>query len=458
MTTTENTMSDHTIKKGYNIRITGEPDAFLEQGEFPRRVALKPADFRGITPVLLVKTGDRVTTGTPLFHDKSVPDVVFTSPAGGKVCEIRRGARRMIEAVVVETDGRETARLGVHRGKTSYRDRDDIVAALLATGLFPLLRRRPYAGIAVPGEIPRDIFISALNTAPLSPDPNVIVREREEYFQKGLDILARLTTGKVHLSVEKDRHDLSPAYTMARGVELHRFNPLHPAGNTGVQIHHISPVRGPEDIVWYATPQGVIHIGRFFSTGRLSFETVVAVTGEGAPRRTCLRTVTGASVESLTGPVDESEKLRFISGDILTGTAAGYGGFTGFYDNMITVLPEARGAEFLGWLSPGLKKESVSSTFLSRLLPGKNFSLSTNRNGGIRAFVATGVYEKVLPMNIYPLFLLKSILAEDIEEMEKLGICEVAEEDFALCEFVCPSKIGIQDIIRRGIELMVKEA
>jgi Na+-transporting NADH:ubiquinone oxidoreductase subunit A len=449
---------DFRLKRGYNIRVLGEAKPEIEQAAYPGRVALKPNDFIGLKARIAVDVGDRVRIGTPLFHERNDEKIVFTSPASGRVIEIRRGEKRVIQGIVVETDGKRTRdKLGLTRGKLSSTSRDSIIEILLKTGLFPCIRQRPFAKIANPADEPRDIFISAMDTGPLSADPNLIVRGNEDYFQRGLDVMSHLTRGRIHLSVNGNRGDNSPAFVNAKGAEFHRFTGPHPAGTVGVQIHHIAPVRGARDIVWYSSVQSVILIGKLFTTGELSPEITLAVAGSSATKRSYFQSVIGASADSIVGRNMEDGPVRYISGNLLTGTNIGSDGFLGFYDNLITLIPEAENSEFLGWIRPGLRQESRSWSYLSRLFPAGRFMIDTNRNGSERPFVATGLYERVLPMDILPLHLLKSILAEDVEEMEGLGIYEVAEEDFALCEYICPSKVSVQEIIRRGLDLMERE-
>jgi Na+-transporting NADH:ubiquinone oxidoreductase subunit A len=449
---------DFRIKRGYNIRVLGETEPEVEQAAYPGRIALKPNDFIGLKARLSVDVGDRVRIGTPLFHDRNDENIVFTSPASGRVVEIRRGEKRVIQAVVVETDGKRSRdKLDLSRRKLSSASRDSIIEILLNTGLFPCIRQRPFAKIANPSDEPRDIFVSAMNTGPLAADPNLIVRGNERFFQRGLDVILKLTSGRVHLSVDGSRGDNSPAFVNAQGVELHRFIGPHPAGTIGVQIHHIAPIRGARDIVWYCSVQSVILIGKLFTTGELSPEITLAVAGTSATKRKYFQSIIGVSADSIIGRHVTDGPVRYISGDLLTGSNIGSDGFLGFYDNLITLIPEAENSEFLGWIRLGLRRESRSWSYLSRLFPAWRFMIDTNRNGSVRPFVATGLYEKVLPMDILPLHLLKSILAEDVEEMEGLGIYEVAEEEFALCEYICPSKISVQEIIRHGLDLMERE-
>jgi Na+-transporting NADH:ubiquinone oxidoreductase subunit A len=339
--------------------------------------------------------------------------------------------------------------------KPSDMSRDEIITKLLDSGLWPMIRQRPYAIIARPGKVPRDIFISGFDTAPLAPDMDLVVKGNGEDFQEGIDVLKKLTGGTIHLSLNAD-YPADDTFTKARNVELHYFHGPHPAGNPGIQIHHINPVNKGE-IIWYIGPQEVIIIGRLFRKGIYDAQKVVSLTGSEVKKPVYYKVISGASVEPMVKNNVNPGNHRYISGNVLTGTAIKNNGYLGFYDNQITVIPEGDHFEFLGWALPGFKKFSVSRTFLSWLSPGRKYSVDTNYNGSQRAFVMTGEYDKVLPMKIYPVHLIKAILAEDIERMENLGIYEVAEEDFALCEYVCTSKIEVQEIVRQGIELMIKE-
>ncbi len=451
-------MANYRLKKGYDIRIAGGAEEVLERASFPESVGLYPSDFYGMTPKPLVEGGERVRIGTPLWHDRRRESLVVTSPASGTVAEVRRGARRALEAVVLRTDGKQQIAAGTPGPpkRISSSARGDIISALCGTGLFPLIRQRPFGTVADPLAAPRDIFVTAMDTAPLAPDQRIILKKHEQEFQRGIDVLASLTAGRVHLCTGGGTDDAS-AFAGARNVERHRFDGPHPAGNAGVHIHHVAPIRGAGDIVWHCTVQGTILIGRYFLAGAPSFDVTAAVAGPAAAQRRYVETLAGAALSSFAEASDKFPAARFISGNVLTGRNAGADGFLGFGDSLVTIIPEPQKSVFLGWLSPGFSLESFSYSFISRLMPRRRFALDSNRNGSVRAFVATGIYERLLPMDILPSFLLKSILADDIEEMEKLGILEVAPEDFALCEYACPSKTDIQRIIRDGIDLMLKE-
>ena len=438
------------LRRGYDIKLAGNSEKKVIQAPFPKNIALKPTDFEGFKPKLLVEKGEIVESGTPLAYDKNNKKIMIIAPVSGKVSEIVRGERRIIEAIVIEPTEKQT-HLDL---KIELQDltKETIIEALLKSGLFLRLIRRPFNKIANPAETPRDIFISAMDTSPLAADSTIILQGNESSFQKGIDVLSNLTSGNVNLSFkQKDK-----VFSEFKNCEPYNFTGPHPAGNAGVQIHHISPIKNANDIVWSCDVQAVIQIGKLFETGKISSEVIVKVAGSNAENKQYYKTVIGAEISSMIGNVKEN--TRIISGNVLTGKKIEHTGFLGFNDNLITIIPEASEPEFLGWLNPGLPKRSWWKTYLAPILsPKKIYTADTNIGGGPRSLVINSVYEEVLPMRILPSYLIKSILAEDIEEMEALGIYEVAEEDFALCEYICPSKTEFQQIIRQGLNLMEKE-
>ncbi len=333
--------------------------------------------------------------------------------------------------------------------------REALVAFLLKSGAWPFLKQRPYGIIANPADQPKAIFISGFDSAPLAPDMDYVLTGEAEAFQKGIDVLRQLT-GKVHLSMN-DQPAATSILQKVKGVEFHTFKGPHPAGNVGVQIHHIAPLN-KGDVVWTIDLQHIVSLGRLFLKGVYDVSKVIALVGSEVKKPRYFRMISGACIKPLHDYINTAGSPRYISGNVLTGTNIGAEGFLGFYDSMISVIPEGDHYEFLGWANPfRMKKFSVSRSYFSWIFPDKEYALDTNINGGQRAFVMNGEYEKVLPMDIYPVYLLKAILAEDIDKMEQLGIYEVVEEDLALCEFVCTSKIDVQDILRKGINLMIKE-
>ena len=325
---------------------------------------------------------------------------------------------------------------------------------MLEAGVWPFIRQRPYSVVANPLDVPKAIFISAFNSAPLAPDNDFIVHGHGELFQLGLDAIAKLTNGVVNLNVS-GKNKASGVFTNSKNVEINTVSGPHPAGNVGIQIHHIDPINKDEKI-WYLEPQSVLIIGSLFKEGIFDPTRVVALAGSQVSKPKYYKTTIGISIKSILTDNSIAENSRFISGDPLTGTQIEEEGYLGFYDDQITVLPEGGDPEFMGWAAPGFNKFSLSRTFTS-WLSNKAYNLNTAINGEHRAFVMSGQYEKVFPMDIYPVHLIKAILVNDIELMENLGIYEVAPEDFALCEFACTSKTDVQKIVREGLDLVQKE-
>ena len=444
------------LRKGLDINLRGKAELRLDDAARAEVYALVPSDFEGVTPKMLVKEGDTVKAGTALFFSKNDPRVLFASPVSGTVKAVIRGEKRRILAVTVAADAEQSCE-AFAAPDTAKCSRAEIVELLLKSGLWPLIMQRPYGIIASPDDTPRDIFVSAFDSAPLAPDYEFALRGETENLRKGFEVLGRLTGGKVHLSQLAGHEWLGKELT---GVELHTFAGKHPAGNVGVQIHHIAPVNKGEK-VWTVNLQDVAIIGRLFREGRMDMTRVVAVAGSEVEAPRYVRAIAGAPVASVAGAVKaqpEGRKVRYISGNVLTGTKVPAEGWLGFYANMVTVIPEGDTYEFMGWAMPRFHKFSVSRAYFSWLCPRKEYTLDTNMNGGERPFVVTGLYEQYLPMDVYPMYLLKACLAGDIDKMENLGIYEVVEEDLALCEFVDPSKTEMQQILREAINLMIKEA
>lgn len=442
------------LRKGLDIRMQGVAEKVLKKPAAPELFALKPPDFHGLMPKLSVKPGREVKIGSPLFFDKQHPEVLFTSPVSGVVKSVNRGERRRILEVVVASDGKQEA-LSFIKGNPQRMKREEIVGNLLHSGVWPMIRQRPFNFVADPDDVPKAIFISLFDTAPLAPDYAFILKGEGKTFQTGINALSMLTNGKVHIGVHPEKSDKEFANTL-ENVMLHYFTGPHPAGNVGVHIHHIDPLNKGE-LVWVVNPQDVLIIGRLFEEGKFDPRRTVALAGSEVKKTGYYETIIGASVTPLIKDNVKDGTLRFISGNVLTGEKIDREGYIGFYDSLISVIPEGKYFEPFGWALPGLKKFSYSRTFFSWLRPRKTYRLDTNLHGGRRAFVLTGLYEKVLPMDIYFLQLIKAILTEDIDLMENLGIYEVVEEDIALCEFIDPSKTEMQSILRNGINVLVKE-
>lgn len=442
------------LKRGLDIRLVGEAEKTVVQVPVGKTCAVVPDSFTGITPKLLVSEGTKVKAGTPLFFDKARPQILFTAPVSGTVAAIRRGERRKILAIEIEADAAiEYEKFPVSAPAKATREK--IVEVLLQSGLWPLIMQRPYGIIASPTDTPKAIFISGFDSAPLAPDMNFVLRDEYDNLAAGIEALKKLTDGKVHLGLRNGENGVLNRLT---GAEQHLFEGPHPAGNVGVQIHHIDPIN-KGDIVWTVDIQNVALIGRLFNTGMADMRRVIAVTGSETQKPQYVSVLPGTVVEHVTAAcgIKDEENVRIIAGNVLTGQKIDVAAYIDMYHNQMTLIPEGYNYELLGWIAPRLHRFSVSHSYFSWLTPKKKYNLDTNLNGGHRALVVTGLYDRYLPMDIYPIYLLKACMAGDIEKMENLGIYEVLPEDFALCEFVDPSKTEMQSIIADGINLMIKE-
>ena len=445
-----------TLKRGLDIPIAGEAAQKIKKAVVPDVVAIKPTDFRGLLPKLLVKEGDSVLAGTPVMADKLTPGIVFSSPVSGTVQAIVRGEKRKLLGIRIKAD--ETQKyvdFGVQKVKDMSADQ--IREALMKSGLWPALIQRPYGVLANPEIRPKAIFVSAFSTAPLAADVDYVLRDEFDNVQTAVNALAKLTDGGVHVSFSSVNYNGTPFHKLENVIQ-HTFTGRHPAGNVGIQIHHISPVRKGET-VWTVSVLMLAAIGRLLNTGKYDMTRRVAVTGPKAVDPSYVTALPGMAMSDISEFYDNSaDDIRFISGDVLTGTNVGKDGFLGFYDNQVTLIKEGREYEMFGWAKPFRSHLfSASHTYFSWLTPNRRYDMDTNLHGGVRAFLMNDVYGKVLPMDIFPVYLTKACIAGDIDKMEKYGIYEVLEEDLALCEYVCPSKIDIQAIISDGISLMMKE-
>jgi Na+-transporting NADH:ubiquinone oxidoreductase subunit A len=438
------------IKKGLNINLVGEAKKEISDID-AGRYAIKPTDFIGVFPRLLVKEGDAVNAGTPLFIDKYRENIIFTSPVSGVIEEIKRGDKRVLEEIRIKSgDKPEYEDFG--KADPSKINREEIIEKLLKSGVWPVIRQRPYSIIANPAEMPKGIYVSGFDTSPLAPDFSMIVKESIAAFQSGIDVLAKIGGAPVKLGLPGGKNE----FPQVSNTEITYFEGPHPAGNVGIQIHKTNPIN-KGDIVWVVNLQDVIIIGRLFTKGIYDSAVIVPLCGSEVKVPKYFKTFKGASVQSLTKNNLNESVLRIISGNVLTGTRIKPDGYLGFYHNQFTVIPEGNYYEFFGWALPGLNKFSFSKSFFSYLTPKRKYRLDTNFHGAERAYVMTGQYEQVFPMDIYPMQLIKACLAENIELMENLGIYEVDEEDFALVEFIDTSKTEIQSIIRKGLDLIRKE-
>lgn len=440
------------LRKGLNIKLKGSAKQELETLPYPVTVALKPTDFPGLTPKLLVKAEALVKAGEALFYDKYHPEILFTSPVGGKVISVNRGERRKILEVVIETD-EKSGSVEFKKADPNSLSADEIKELLLKSGMWPFIKKRPYGIIASPDEAPKSIYISTFDTAPLAPDYGFILKGQLNSFQTGINALAKLTTGKVNLGV-----NANSAFSGIKNVVTNTFEGPHPAGNVGIQIHNTTPIN-KGDVVWTINVQDVLFIGRLFETGKVDFNKTIVLAGSEVENPKYYKTILGAPISTIiNGKLKNADyKQRIISGNVLTGTRVKPQNFMGYYDSIISVIPEGDEYELLGWSLPGINKFSASKTFLSSLMPRKEYEMNANLHGGERAFVLTGQYEKLVPMDILPVHLLKAIIVNDIDKMEQLGIYEVIGEDLALCEYACTSKIKVQEILKSGIDVMIKE-
>ncbi len=442
-----------TIKKGLEIKLVGEAEKTITEVH-AKRVALKPTDFTGVFPKLLVKEGDTVKAGSPVFFDKYRDNIVFTSPVSGVISEIKRGAKRKLLEIRIDAD---SAKEGIDFGSSDPKklNKESVSEKLLKSGLWSMIKQRPYSVIANPTEKPKAIYISGFDNAPLGPDYDFILNGKGEDFQAGIDALSKLTDGKVNLNIHAD---LSKAKVLlsSDNVQLNQFKGKFPSGMLGPQIAALDPIN-KGDVVWVVNAQDVLTIGKLFLTGKYDSEKLIAVTGSEVLKPRYIKTSVGVCLDDILQDLVSDGDNRFISGNPLTGTQVTSQGYLGWYDNQITVLPEGTNSRFIGWIMPNFNQFSFSKSMFSWLTPNKKFTLDTNLNGGERAFVMTGQFEKVFPFDIYPMQLIKAVMAEDIDKMEQLGIYEVEAEDFALLEFISTSKIEVQTIVHNGLEFLRKE-
>lgn len=446
------------LTKGFDILLKGKAQKTLVEDIKPDTYAFKPTDFPGLQRgKTLITEGDVVKAGTPIFFDKKLEKVLYASPVSGEVVEIKRGAKRKLLEIVILAD-RELE----YEQFNSYSvsdiqnlSREQLVDHITKGGMWPNIIQRPYGIVADPADTPKAIFISGFDSHPLAPDYGYIFNGEEKYLQVGIEILNKLVEGLVHLNIN-NKDEVPVVFSQLRDVEINKFSGPHPAGNVGVQIHHIDPIN-KDEVAWTLNPLGVIQIGKLFLKGQHDSSKIIALTGSEVKEPRYYRTHVGASVKKYLENNLNGDNNRIISGNVLTGEKVGFEGYLGHYHHQITVIPEGDYHEMFGWILPQSKKLSFHRGLglLSFLNPRKEYELDTNTNGEPRAFVVTGAFEQVTPMDMYPTYLIKAILAEDYDDMEGLGIYEVIEEDLALCEFIDLSKHDVQAIVREGIDLMI---
>lgn len=441
------------LRKGLDINLKGKAAAEVVAVKEPGFYALCPDDFTGVTPKVVVKEQEYVMAGGPLFIDKNHPEVQFVSPVSGVVTSVERGARRKVLSITVEA-AQEQDYEEFGKEDVSKMDAVSVKAALLKSGMFAFIKQRPYDIVADPTVAPRAIFVSAFDTNPLAPDFELALKGEEANFQTGLDALAKIA--KTYLSISVNQKAV--ALTQAKNVTLTVFDGPHPAGNVGVQINNIAPINKGET-VWTIDPQAVIFIGRLFNTGHVDLTRLVAVTGSEVKKPSYCKLKVGALLTNVfAGNVSTDKNLRYISGNVLTGKQITANGFLGAFHSQVTVIPEGDDVhEMLGWIMPRFDQFSTSYSYFSWLMGKKEYTLDARVKGGERHMIMSNEYDRVLPMDIMPEYLIKAIIAGDIDRMEALGIYEVAPEDFALCEFVCSSKMELQRIVREGLDMLRRE-
>lgn len=443
---------DIKIKKGLDLRLKGEAEKILEDAPRSKTYAIKPPDFHSVVPKLVVKKeGTKLLAGDEIFFSKYNDKLRFTAPVSGTLKEVVRGDQRKVMEVVIEADA-ENSYKDFGKLNASTADAESVREKIFKSGCGAFLIQRPYDIVANPDDTPKAIYISTFNSAPLAPDMAFALEGKKEAFQEGINALAKLTSGKVHLAVEKKGASF---FNDIQNVEILKVSGPHPAGNVSVHIQKTEPINMGEK-VWTLGPEDVAIIGNLFLTGNFKAERTVAVAGSDAKNRKYFKTFIGANSSDLIGTVDEN--TRIISGDVYTGQKLTNNQYVGFYDNMLTLIPEGNQHRLLGWLPFTYNNiPSMSHTSLSWMFPKKKYVLNTNLNGEERALVVTGEMEQVMPLNIYPMQLLKACMNGNIEKMENLGIYEVAPEDFALIDYTNTSKLEAQELIRLGLDLMITE-
>jgi len=437
------------LKQGLDINLEGEAQKTVAQTVAATEVSLKPSDFACLKPHLEVKVGDKVKAGSVLFTDKNNPEICFCSPVSGEVTEVRRAERRRITDVVVKADSAiEYEKFDV----SGISSKDGAKALLLKSGAWAYLRQRPFNIIATPKQDAKAVYISTFDSAPLAADYQYVLKDQMAEFQAGVDLLSKLAP----VYVGYNNKVAGNIFANVKNAECVGFEGPHPAGNAGVQISHVCPVNKGEMVI-VVNPQDVVIIGRLAKNGIYDAKKTIVVAGSKVKNPAYVSTIANANLSGILSGNYDATDARIIGGNVLSGTKLEENGYLGFYDNGITIIPEGKYYDFFGWALPGFKKYSFTRTFFSWLCPSKKYDLDTHMHGEKRAYVVTGTFENLVPMDILPLQLIKAILAQNIELMEALGIYEIAEEDLALCEFADTSKTDIQAIVRKGLDLMVQE-
>lgn len=441
------------ITKGLDLPITGAPTQQIHDGAAVTKVALLGEEYIGMRPTMFVKVGDAVKKGQPLFEDKKNPGVTFTAPAAGEVVEINRGAKRVLQSVVIAVKGDEQVSFESYAAVQQELNRDNAKALLQESGMWTSFRTRPYSKSPAVDATPAAIFVNAMDTNPLAADPAIIIAERQADFEKGLSVVSTLTDGKTYLSKAAG----SSVSSGSASVESAEFAGPHPAGLVGTHIHFLDSA-GATKSVWHLGYQDVIAIGKLFSTGELDFSRVVALAGPAVNNSRLIRTTLGANTDELTDGEIADGETRAISGSVLHGTHAhGVHSYLGRWTNQLTVLMEDREKRLFGWIMPGSNQHSVTRAYLGHLNPKRLFNMTTTTNGSDRAMVPIGNYERIMPLDVLPTLLLRDLLSGDTDGAQAMGCLELDEEDLALCSYVCPGKYDYGPVLRDTLEKIEKE-
>ncbi|CAK1695264.1 Na(+)-translocating NADH-quinone reductase subunit A [Vibrio crassostreae] len=443
-----------TIKKGLDLPIAGTPSQVINDGKSITKVALLGEEYVGMRPTMHARVGDEVKKGQVLFADKKNPGVVFTSPASGKVIEVNRGAKRVLQSVVIEVAGNEQITFNSYEAnQLTSLDRETVKAQLVESGAWTALRTRPFSKVPAVDSETQAIFVTAMDTNPLAAEPELIINEQSDAFVAGLDLLSTLTNGKVYVC----KKGTSLPRSAQSNVEEHVFDGPHPAGLAGTHMHYLYPVNA-QNVAWSINYQDVIAFGKLFLTGEIYSERVVSLAGPVVNNPRLVRTQIGASLEELTDSELMPGEVRLISGSVLSGVhASGPHAYLGRYHQQVSVLREGRDKELFGWAMPGKNKFSVTRSFLGHLFKGQLFNMTTTTNGSDRSMVPIGNYEKVMPLDMEPTLLLRDLCAGDVDSAQALGALELDEEDLALCTFVCPGKYEYGQLLRECLDTIVKE-
>jgi len=444
------------IRKGLDIRLVGEAAKQTRDVAPSSTICLSPLDFHGLNPKMVVKEGEAVKIGDPIFYDKVNENIKFCSPVAGTVRSIVRGEKRKILQVLIDNNGQQDYK-AASPVNVENSSAEQLLETLLSAGLWPFVKQRPLDVVADPTKTPKAVFISTFDSAPLAPDYDYVLAGRENDLQTAINAFAKLAGGKVHLGVNPN----SKIFSGLKNAQINKYSGKHPAGNVGVQIHHVNPINKGE-FVWTVNVQDLAIIGHYLNTGKFVAKRTIAVTGSEVSTPQYANVTIGSTMSSiLSGQTKGAGQERWISGNVLTGDKKDADGYLGYYHNHVTVIPEGNQYKFFlttGWLGLGFDKFSNSRLFPTFLMPSsKKFVLDTNTNGEERAFVVTGELDRVFPFDILPMQLIKAAITNDIDGMENLGIYEVAPEDFALCEYVCTTKVNIQEKIREGLDLIGRE-